>query len=890
MARGFFMSEMEITYDPKVFETKWYDHWMKGGFFKASVDPTKKPYTILMPPPNVTAQLHMGHGTTYTAQDILVRWKRMKGFNALWLPGTDHAGIATQMMVEKSLEKEGTSRQQIGREAMLVRLHAWKDKYGGMISEQFKSMGFSCDWSREAYTMDPGLSKAVRSIFVELFDAGLIYRGERLVNWDPALKTAISDDEIETVEMNATIWTFNYPILELPGEFIGIATTRPETMLGDTAVAVNPDDERYQHLIGKHVKLPFTDRVIPIIADGYVSADFGTGCVKITPAHDFNDFEMGKRHKLPFISILNEDATISDNCPERFRGLDRFVARKEVVKGMKELGLYLKDETHRNAVPHSDRSKSILEPRLSLQWYVKMKELALPAIEVAKNGELNFHPDLWKKTYLHWLENIQDWCISRQIWWGHRIPIWYCKKCSSPTSGMEDPTACGKCGSAEIKQDDDVLDTWFSSWLWPISPFGWPEKTKDLDYFYPTDTLVTANEILFLWVARMVMVGLKTKGQVPFKDVYMAATICDKQGRKFSKTLGNGIDPLDVIAKHGTDALRFTGVALSPLGGRVRMDIGDFEHGARFVNKLWNSARFLLRSTSKEAKIEPLNPQTMDLASKWLVEELARTADDVDKLLNQFRINEAINRIYQFTWGSYCDWGLECAKEALTGSDEKAKAQAVSVLVYVFEGILRFLSPVMPFITEELWSRIPTHPAWTRPSSLVVADYPDGTKLQRFSEAADQWGLVQDLITGIRSARAMANINPKETVDVHMRADGALSKIVTDAGPLIKRLATVKDLQASPAMARPGQSLVTIGKGFEAYIPAAGILDVAAEKKRLTGERDRISKVLAGLKAKLENPNFASRAPEDVLLQTKEQLANMTSQLQSLEQNIAALH
>ncbi len=884
------MSEMEITYDPKVFETKWYDHWMKGGFFTAEVDTTKKPYTILMPPPNVTAQLHMGHGTTYTAQDILVRWKRMKGFNALWLPGTDHAGIATQMMVEKSLEKEGKTRQQIGRDAMLVRLHAWKDKYGGMISEQFKSMGFSCDWSREAYTMDPGLSKAVRSIFVELYNAGLIYRGERLVNWDPTLKTAISDDEIETVEMNATIWTFNYPIHELPGQFIGIATTRPETLLGDTAVAVNPDDERYQHLIGKHVKLPFTDRVIPIIADSYVSADFGTGCVKITPAHDFNDFEMGKRHKLPFISILNEDATISDNCPERFRGLDRFVARKEVVKGMKELGLYLKDETHRNAVPHSDRSKSILEPRLSLQWYVKMKELALPAIEVAKNGELNFHPDLWKKTYLHWLENIQDWCISRQIWWGHRIPIWYCKKCSNTTTGMDDPAACATCGSAEIKQDDDVLDTWFSSWLWPISPFGWPEKTKDLDYFYPTDTLVTANEILFLWVARMVMVGLKTKGQVPFKDVYMAATICDKQGRKFSKTLGNGIDPLDVIAKHGTDALRFTGVALSPLGGRVRMDIGDFEHGARFVNKLWNSARFLLRSTSKDATIEPLNPLTMDLASKWLVEEFARTADDVDKLLNQFRINEAINRVYQFTWGSYCDWGLECAKEALTGSDQKAKAQAVSVLVYVFEGILRFLSPVMPFITEELWSRIPSHPAWARPASLVIADYPDGTTLQRFSEAGDQWSLVQDLITGIRSARAMANINPKETVDVHMRADVALSKIVNDAGPLIKRLATVKDLQASPTMPRPGQSLVSVGKGFEAYIPAAGILDVTAERKRLTGERDRISKVLTGLKAKLDNPNFASRAPEDVLLQTKEQLENMTSQLKSLEQNIEALN
>jgi valyl-tRNA synthetase len=881
---------METTYDPKVFEKKWYDHWMKGGFFKAPVDPSKKPYTILMPPPNVTSQLHMGHGTTYTIQDILVRWKRMKGYNALWLPGTDHAGIATQMMVEKALQKdEGKTRQQIGREAMLERLHAWKDKYGGMITSQFRSMGFSCDWDREAYTMDPGLSKAVRAIFVQLYNEGLIYRGQRLVNWDPALKTAISDDEIESVEMNATLWHFNYPVAELAGEMIPIATTRPETMLGDTAVAVNPDDERYKHLVGKHVKLPFTDRLIPIIADAYVAADFGTGCVKITPAHDFNDFEMGRRHQLPFMNVMNDDATMADNCPEKFRGLDRFAARKEIIKGMKELGLFIKDETHRNAVPHSDRSKAIIEPRLSMQWFVKMKDLAGPAIEVAKNGELNFHPDLWKKTYLHWLENIQDWCISRQIWWGHRIPIWYCKKCDGVTTGMEDPTACSKCGFAELKQDEDVLDTWFSSWLWPISPFGWPENSKDLDYFYPTDTLVTANEILFLWVARMVMVGLKTKGKIPFKDVYMAATICDKQGRKFSKTLGNGIDPLDVIEKHGTDALRFTGVALSPLGGRVRMEIGDFEHGARFVNKLWNSARFLLRYTAKDSAIEPLDASGMDVASQWLLEEFARTADDVEKLLTQFRVNEAINRIYHFTWGSYCDWGLECAKEALTGSDPKTKAQAVSVLVYVFEGILRLLSPVMPFITEELWQRMPAHPAWKRPASLVVAEFPDGTKLPRFTEAGHQWALVQDLITGIRSARALANINPKDTVDLHLRADDALSSVVLNVSHLIKRLAAVKELKAGAETKRPGQSLVTIGKGFEGYIPAAGILDVASEKKRLSGERDRVTKVLAGIKAKLENPNFADRAPEDVIQQTKEQYSNMTNQLKSLEQNLEAL-
>jgi valyl-tRNA synthetase len=883
------MSEMETTYNPTSFEKKWYQHWTERGFFKAPTGSAKKPYTILMPPPNVTSQLHMGHGSTYTIQDILVRWKRMKGFNALWLPGTDHAGIATQMMVEKALEsEEGKTRQQVGRDGMLERLHAWKAKYGGIITEQFRSLGFSCDWDREAYTMDPQLSRAVRAIFVQLYNEGLVYRGQRLVNWDPALKTAISDDEIETIEMNATLWHFNYPIHESPGEFIPIATTRPETMLGDTAVAVNPDDERYKHLVGKQVKLPFSERLIPIIADGYVAADFGTGCVKITPAHDFNDFEMGKRHKLPMINVMNDDGTMSDQCPQRFRGLDRFLARKDIVKGMKELGLFIKDETHRNAVPHSDRSKAVIEPRLSMQWFVKMKELAAPAIQVAKSGELSFHPDLWKKTYLHWLENIQDWCISRQIWWGHRIPIWYCQHCQAVTTGMEDPTKCGSCGSADIRQDEDVLDTWFSSWLWPISPFGWPEKTKDLQYFYPTDTLVSANEILFLWVARMVMIGLKTQGRVPFKHVYMAPTICDKQGRKFSKTLGNGIDPLDVIEKHGTDALRL-GVSIAPFGGRVRMEFNDFEHSARFVNKLWNSARFLMRYTSQDAKLEPLNPNQMDLASKWLVEEFARTADDVDHLLSQFRINEAINRMYQFTWGSFCDWGLECAKEALNGSDEKAKAQTVSVLVYVLEGVLRFFSPVMPFICEELWHRLPSHPAWPRAESLMISDYPDGSKLTRFKEAGDSWAMVQELITGIRSTRALAQINPKDPLTVKMRADANLTKIVMDVAHLIKRLATVGDIHAAPDVKRPGQSLVTIGKGFEAYIPATGLIDVVAEKKRLSSERDRVTKILSGLKSKLENPNFADRAPEDVVQQTKDQFANMTSQLKSLEQNLEAL-
>ncbi len=883
-------TEMPNTYSPKDYESKWYDFWLKERLFEAPVDQTKKPYTILMPPPNVTSQLHMGHGTTYTIQDILVRWKRMCGYNALWLPGTDHAGIATQMMVEKSIEKEeGKTRHDLGRDEMLRRLHAWKDKYGGLITKQFRSLGFSCDWTREAYTMDPKLSKAVRAIFVKLYEEGLIYRGERLVNWDPALKTAISDDEIESIEMNATLWTFNYPIDGLKDEFISIATTRPETMLGDTAVAVNPDDERYKHLVGKMVRLPFTDRLIPIIADSYVSSEFGTGCVKITPAHDPNDFEMGKRHKLPMINIMNDDGSMAANVPERFRGLDRFVARKEIVKGMKELGLFVKDETHRNAVPHSDRSKAIIEPRLSKQWFVRMKELAEPAIKAAEDDTLKFHPALWKKTYLHWLENIQDWCISRQIWWGHRIPIWYCKKCDGVTTGLEDPTSCKHCQSKDLHQDEDVLDTWFSSWLWPISPFGWPEKTKDLDYFYPTNTLVTANEILFLWVARMVMVGLKTIGKVPFTDVYMAATICDKQGRKFSKTLGNGIDPLDIIDKHGTDALRFTGVALSPLGGRVRMEAEDFEHGARFVNKLWNSARFLFRYIDPTKSVAPIDSTTLDIANRWLLEEFAITCVETNRLLEQFRVNEAISRMYQFVWGSYCDWGLECAKESLTGSDEVRKAHSVSVLVYVFEGILRLFSPVMPFITEELWHRLPRHPEWQTAKSLAIASYPQGESKHRFSDAHEDWSRIQELVSGVRSARALANINPKDAIRIHMRCDAKLAKIVLEAAPLIKRLVNGSEVLAGPDIKRAGQSLVAVGRGFEAYIPAEGVIDIDKEKKRLTSERERVAKVIGGLKAKLDNPSFVARAPEEVIVQTKEQISNMSSQLTSLEQNISAL-
>ena len=880
------------VYDPKQYEHRLYNFWVENQVFEARRDSGRKPFTILMPPPNVTSQLHMGHGTGYTMQDVLVRWKRMQGFEALWLPGTDHAGIATQMMVEKSLAAEGLTRQQLGRERFLDRLWAWKDKYGGEIVNQFKVMGFSCDWSRLSFTMDPKLSTAVRRIFVDLFKAGLIYRGERLVNWDPVLKTAISDDEVESVEIQGHLWSFRYQI-DGTDEFITIATTRPETMIGDTAIAVHPEDERYLHLVGKKVRLPLTDRLIPIVADEYVRMDFGTGAVKITPAHDPNDFELAKRHGLPFVNVMNDDATLNDEAPPRFRGLPRFEARKEIIRALKELDLFVTEESYKTTVPTSERSKEIIEPRLSLQWYVSMKELAAPAIAAAKDGRLRFHPDLWKKTYLHWLENIQDWCISRQLWWGHRIPVWYCQDCGTANTGMADPTSCEQCHSGRLKQDDDVLDTWFSSWLWPISPFGWPDDEADLAYFYPTDVLVTAPEIIFLWVARMVMVGLKTRGEVPFRDVFLTPTVCDKQGRKFSKTLGNGIDPRDLIAKHGTDAVRFTAVQLAPVGGRTRMSAEDFEAGARFVNKIWNASRLLLgqlKAAGLDGNVPPLTASEIDLPCQWLLDEFADAADRTNKALAAYRINDAADHVYHAIWGSYCDWALETAKPTLQSGSDAAKARVLSTLVFVLDGLLRLASPILPFVTEEIWHKLPAHPDWgQRPKSLALAAYPDPSKLPRYPEAAANWRSVQELISAIRSARTQAGVPPRTTLPAFVKASPALVDLFKSTEADVCRLGSLDALVVATDQERPGQSLVSVGRGFVAFIPASGLIDIAQETKRLKAEVSRIEKVLGGLQAKLGNPSFVDRAPAEVIEQTRAQRANLESQLQGLRQSLEGL-
>lgn len=883
------MGQLETTYNHKKFEEKWWNHWIEGGWFNSDEQSSKEPYSVIIPPPNVTDRLHMGHGLNNTIQDILVRWKRMQGYNCCWLPGTDHAGIATQMMVEKSLEREGVTRQQLGRSQFVDRCKEWKDKNGGIIIDQLKRLGASCDWDREAYTMSPSLSKAVRKIFVELYDKGLIYRGERLVNWDPVLQTAISDDEVENIDASGHLWHYKYQIKGSVDEFITIATTRPETMFGDTAIAVNPEDERYQNFIGKMAIIPFSQREIPIIADEYVKSDFGTGCLKITPAHDPNDFEMGKRHKLPFITVMNSDGSMNDECPSEFVGLDRFEARKKIVQKLKSENLLVQIESIKHTVPYSERSKVAIEPMLSKQWYVSMKELVGPAIKAAETSELEFYPNLWKKTYLHWLNNIQDWCISRQLWWGHRIPIWYCQSCDHANTGMTDPEQCSACGSTDLQQDEDVLDTWFSSWLWPISPFGWPEETKALERFFPSQVLVTGPDIIYLWVARMVMASYFTKDQLPFKAVYFNAIICDKQGRKFSKTLGNGIDPIAVIDKYGADAVRYTCISLAPLGGRVKMDANDFESGHKFVNKIWNAARFLIGQIDDGLEIKPLQEDSLDLPSKWIIHQLFETAGKIHSDLSSYHINEAVESYFHLVWRNYCDWALESAKDAFVSDDKELKARTISSLVYVFEGILRLGAPFMPFVCEEIWHQLPQHPQWKREASLVVSNYPKQEQLVKFSQESEQWELVQAIISSVRSVRTQAGVPPKEKLSITVQCDTQLSDLLSQCKPWIQRLAGVSHIEAGASVERPAKSLLGTGRAWTVYVPVGDFLDFDKERKRLETELKRVEKIVFGLDKKLQNSNFVQRAPADIIESTKAQLENMNTQAQTLRKNLDAI-
>ena len=885
------MSSLETTYDHKAYEKKWWDHWQKGGWFQADAKSTQPPFTVLIPPPNVTARLHMGHGLNNTIQDIIVRWKRMQGYNCCWLPGTDHAGIATQMMVEKDLIEKGMTRQKLGRNAFVKKCVEWKEVNGGVIIDQLKRLGASCDWSREAYTLNPKLSRAVRYLFVEMFDKGLIYRGKRLVNWDPVLKTAISDDEVVSQEVSGNLWSINYPLSDGSG-YLTVATTRPETLFGDTAVAVHPRDERYTQLVGKFINIPIVGRKIPIIADPYVKSEFGTGCVKITPAHDPNDFAIGERHQLAAINIMNEDATLNDNCPKEFQNLDRFDARKKVVQSLKQLNLLEATEPTKHAVPYSERSKVPIEPRLSLQWYVKMKDLAQPAIDAAVSGELKFFPASWQKTYLHWLENIQDWCISRQLWWGHRIPIWYCSSCGGISTAIHDPLECAHCASKDIYQDEDVLDTWFSSWLWPLSPFGWPQETADLKAFFPSNVLVTAPEIIYLWVARMVILGLFTRASLPFKNVYFNATICDKQGRKFSKTLGNGIDPLKLIERYGADSVRYTCVSLAPLGGRVKLSESDFEGGHRFINKLWNAHRFLLGKIDRDETIEPLENERLDLPSKWLIHELKECSEQINRFLSSYQINEATETLFRLAWRVYCDWGLESAKESISTaerSQESPRGQSLSALVFVLEGVIRLASPFIPFLSEEIWHNLPHHPNWKRPESLVIAAYPRYEDIPDYQKEADEWRKIQTLICQVRSARTQAKVPPRDRLTIWIRSEGDFLSLVHHCEAWICSLAGVKEIRTGTNLSRPKQAIVAVGSCWTLFTPVGDYLDFQAERVRLQSEFSRIDKIVSNLRGKLESKNFLTRAPKEVVDKTRLQHDNMVGQLRSLKENLFAV-
>ncbi len=864
------------TLDHRTYEKALWDFWEKEGFFQAKADPSKTPYTVLIPPPNVTAQLHMGHGLNNTLQDVLIRWKRMEGYNACWLPGTDHAGIATQMMVEKSLEQEGLTKVSLGREGFLERCRKWKETYGGQIVHQLKRLGASCDWSREAYTMDDRLSLAVRRMFVDLYEKGLIYRGERLVHWDPVLKTALSDDEIENEDQNANLYHIRY---HGSGFSLVVATTRPETLFGDQAVAVHPEDERYRDWIGQTVALPFMDRQIPVIADARVKMDFGTGCLKITPAHDPTDFEIGQSHGLTPFNILEADGTLNTLCPPGFSGLDRFKAREEVVKALKASGDLIKIEPIRHSVPISERSKAVIEPRLSLQWYVSMKELAEPALQAAQDGSLEFFPQAWKKTYIHWLSHIQDWCISRQLWWGHRIPLWECQDCHGMTTGMEDPHACSHCQGKNLVQDPDVLDTWFSSQLWPISPFGWPEKTEDLSYFFPSAVLITGADIIYLWVARMVIASCWVMGKVPFRHVYFNPIICDKKGRKFSKTLGNGIDPLEMIDLYGADAVRYTCLSLAPLSGRVLMEKDDFGVGHRFIHKIWNAAQFL--KTRLPQDVGDFKEEELDLPSRWLLTEFRERVVETKKSFELYRLNDAVEGLHQFVWRLFCDWALETAKENPT-------AHTWSVLLYVFEGWLRLAAPVIPFVTEEIWGQLPAHPRWTRAKSLVISSYPDPALIPAFEDDRQAWGTVQDVISGIRSLRMTAQVPLKDKVLPWIWAQDRVRPWIETSKPWILRLSQSSDLVFG-GDSKPPQSLMIPGKGWSLFLPVGEYMDLGKEKQRLTQEITRVDRIVSGLRGKLSNQAFVDRAPQEVVTETKGQLANMESQLVQLRESLEAL-
>ena len=867
------INEIPKAYDPKDVEDKWYKYWEENKLFHSEVDESKPSYTIVIPPPNVTGMLHLGHVLNNTLQDIYIRYKRMKGFNACWVPGTDHASIATESKVIAKLKEEGIDKYQIGRDEFLKHCWEWTDKYGGIIIKQLRKLGASLDWDRERFTMDDHYYKKVVEAFVDLYKKGLIYRGYRMVNWCPASKSAISDEEVVYQTQNGKLWYFKYKIKE-EDEYVIVATTRPETMLGDTGIAVNPNDERYKHLIGKKVILPIVGREIPVFADEYVDLEFGTGCVKVTPAHDINDYDMGQRHSLEIINILNDDATLNYNVPQEFRGLDRFEARKKIVERMDELELLHKTEDHINKVGYSQRGNVPIEPYLSEQWFMKMEELSKPAIEVVREGKVKFHPAHWIKTYEHWMTNIKDWCISRQLWWGHQIPVWYHKETGKVYCEVNPPTDI-----ENWHQEEDVLDTWASSWLWAQDVFT---NEKDQKYYYPTDLLVTGPDIIFFWVARMIMAGMEFMNEVPFKDVYFTSIVRDDQGRKMSKSLGNSPDPIDVIEEFGADALRFTITYIAPLGQDVLFSEEKCALGRNFANKIWNAARFLMMNAEGLHLNPELKDKHYDFADKWILSKFQSTIKNVEKSWDAFDITGAVKQIYSFIWNDFCDWYIELIKNRLYSDNIEVKTAVLVRSLSLFDDMLKMLHPIMPFITEEIWHLLKERKAG---ESISITDMPELNENLIDISAEEEMEFIQNVVTAVRNIRGEMNIPPSKKINLYIKSD----KVKASQINYIKSLGRVEEFVFAKDLEKPQASANAVIKDAEIFIPLEGLIDVKVEREKLEKEIQRLNGMLIGVEKKLSNEKFVNNAPADVVENEKRKKEDWKNSIEKLESILADL-
>jgi len=894
------MKDIASRYNPHEVEQAIYSRWEKQGFFHVEISPSKKPFTIVIPPPNITGILHMGHALNNTLQDILIRWRRMQGFVSLWLPGTDHAGIATQNVVEKRLAGAGKSRDDLGREEFVKEVWKWRDEYGLAIIYQLEKLGSSCDWDRLRFTMDEEYSNAVKEAFCLLWNKGLIYQGDYIINWCPRCQTALSDEEAPHQERQGLLYYIKYPIKD-SDEFVTVATTRPETMLGDVAVAVNPKDKRYKSIWDKKVILPLVEKEIPVVKDEIVDAEFGTGAVKVTPAHDPYDFEIGNRHNLPRVLVMNPDGTMNENAGDDYCGMDRFEAREAIIEALEERKLIVKTLQYLHAVGHCYRCNTMIEPYLSRQWFVKMKPLAKSAIEAVKSGKIKFHPERWQKVYLNWMENIRDWCISRQIWWGHRIPVYYCLDCKEePVASKEMPLKCGSCGSINLKQDADVLDTWFSSWLWPFATLGWPEKTEDLKYFYPTDVLITAPEILFFWVARMIMAGMEFMKEIPFRDVYIHGTVRDMTGKKMSKSLGNIINPIDIIDEFGTDALRYSIIAITATGQDVYLGKEKFEIGRNFANKIWNASRFVLMNVDprfarekpedRGQRRENRKPRAESIADRWILSRLNGTIHSVTTALEQYRFNEAEIILHDFFWHDFCDWYVEMVKPVITGNREqktpnyKGSGQAEGVLIHVLENSLKLLHPFMPFVTEAVWQNIRER------ESIMITKWPKADKPAINKNIEEKVGTIKEIIINIRNIRSDMNIPYSKKIAVYLvplKKGGEAG--VKGALDYIKNLARLEEVIIDKKMKKPKGCATAVLEDFNVFIPLKGVIDIQLEKERLSKKMEELDRQLKFSENKLKDKNFVKKAPEKVVKSEKEKKDVLKQQLERLKRTLEAL-